>query len=632
MLGKPCRVLAAVAVAAAVPLTACSAVDAGPDPEPSADAVAAALSAGDLSDAPFADPSAAQKEFEAIVERLGDVEPTVEVSSVDSGDGDQPATATLSWSWPFTAGTWTYDSTVELSEAGDSFEASWAPSVVEPELTDGEVLDATTLEPTRGDIKGAGGQTIVTDRPVVRYGIDRSKVSKAKAVAGAKRLARLTDVDAASYAKRVAAAGDQAFVEAITYRVGDVPAKVAQGYRAVPGVLVVQGQLPLAPTRDFAAPILGSVGPVTAEMVEKNPDIYQSGDVAGLSGLQARYDEQLRGTPGVQVVAVPADDAGGQAEERTLFRQKSVDGDDLKLSLDVGLEQAAERALANVGPESALVAIKPSTGAILAAANGPGNDGYNIATYGQAAPGSTFKIATSLALLRAGDTPQTVLPCTPTITIDGKQFKNYSDYPAGGIGKIPLRLAVAYSCNTAFISQSGKLGGTKLGDAAASLGVGVDHEVGFPAYFGAVPKPESQTVQAADTIGQGQVLASPMAMATAIGSVQQGSTVVPWLVQGQQEDAPDGVAPLTAREASSLKAMLRAVVTDGSGRGLLDVPGPAIIAKTGTAEFEKDGKTLTHAWMVAAQGDLAVAVYVAQGESGSGTAGPVLEQFLRAAQ
>ena len=62
--------------------------------------------------------------------------------------------------------------------------------------------------------------------------------------------------------------------------------------------------------------------------------------------------------------------------------------------------------------------------------------------------------------------------------------------------------------------------------------------------------------------------------------------------------------------------MLRGVVTSGSGSFLADVPGPPVIAKTGTAEFEKDGKILTHAWMIAAQGDLAVAVYVDIGASG----------------
>ncbi len=78
--------------------------------------------------------------------------------------------------------------------------------------------------------------------------------------------------------------------------------------------------------------------------------------------------------------------------------------------------------------------------------------------------------------------------------------------------------------------------------------------------------------------------------------------------------------------------MLRRVVTRGTAGLLADVPGPPVLAKTGTAEFDLDGERLTHAWMVAAQGDLAVAVYVDIGTSGSGVAGPILEAFLRAAR
>jgi cell division protein FtsI/penicillin-binding protein 2 len=78
--------------------------------------------------------------------------------------------------------------------------------------------------------------------------------------------------------------------------------------------------------------------------------------------------------------------------------------------------------------------------------------------------------------------------------------------------------------------------------------------------------------------------------------------------------------------------MLRGVVTSGSGSLLADVPGPPVIAKTGTAEFERDGRLRTHAWMIAAQEDLAVAVFVDEGSSGSGTAGPILESFLRQAR
>ena len=90
---------------------------------------------------------------------------------------------------------------------------------------------------------------------------------------------------------RSQAAGDKAFVEAIVFRKDDVPLAVARAYDAIAGALAVPDDIPLAPTREFAAPILGTVGPVTAEMVEEEPDRYRVGDVAGLSGLQARYDD-----------------------------------------------------------------------------------------------------------------------------------------------------------------------------------------------------------------------------------------------------------------------------------------------------------------------------------------------------
>lgn len=574
-----------------------------------------------------ADAPTVAKEYAAVVDGMDGIAPSVEVAAVD-GDGEKP-TATLTWSWPVVDGgdPWTYDTTVALS-GGEEWAVAWAPSIVEPSLAEGETLDATTLPAERGEITGAGGEKLVTERPVVRLGIDRTKVKAAAAPASARALAELVDIEVAPFVKAVEAAGDKAFVEAITYRADDVPAPVRSGLDGIAGAHQVTGEQALAPTRDFAAPILGRVGPVTAEMVEKDPDAYRPGDVAGVSGLQARYDDQLRGTTGRAVHAVPAD--GG--EERELFLAEAAAGKPLALTLDRRLQTLAERVLGGVTPASALVAIRPSDGSIVAAANGAGTDGQNYATFGQFAPGSTFKSVTSLALLRAGLTPRTPVQCTPTVTVNGKRFKNYSDYPASALGTIPLEEAIAQSCNTALIGARAKVEDGDLADAAASLGLGIDHDLGFPAYFGAVPPPASETEGAADLIGQGKVLASPMAMATVIASVQAGTTVVPHLVDGVDVSVPSEAKPLSAAEAKQLKAMLRRVVTDGSGRGLADLPGGPVIAKTGTAEYA-DGDTIrTHAWMIAAQGDLAVAVFVETGESGSRTAGPLLEEFLRGAR
>jgi cell division protein FtsI/penicillin-binding protein 2 len=107
--------------------------------------------------------------------------------------------------------------------------------------------------------------------------------------------------------------------------------------------------------------------------------------------------------------------------------------------------------------------------------------------------------------------------------------------------------------------------------------------------------------------------------------------VVPHLL-ADYEVAPHDHTPLTDTEGEQLRTMLRGVVTDGSGAQLADVPGPPVIAKTGTAEYGNDDPLKTHAWMIAAQGDLAVAVFVNDGKSGSSTAGPLLRKFLAKAR
>ncbi|WP_017933405.1 penicillin-binding transpeptidase domain-containing protein [Nocardioides sp. Iso805N] len=554
----------------------------------------------------------AASDYQRIVAGMGGVKPQVKAVGT-----------ALRWSWPLRGGSWTY--TTKVSAKGADGPVTWSPTVVSPTLTDAKaVLKAVTEEPARGDILGAGGQPLVTSRPVVVFGIDMAQVSgRAKAVRSARRLAQRLGIDPDAYAKLVKAAGDKQFVEAITYRAGQAPVSAAQ-VATIPGARVVHTDSPLAPTKSFAAPILGAVGPVTAEMVKKDPAKYRAGDVAGISGLEARYDDQLRGTPGTIV-----DRVAGDGTVTQVFDAPPVDGRPLTTTLDLKLQNLAEKLLAGVKPASALVALRPSTGDILAAANGPGNNGLNLATYGRMPPGSTFKTVDSLAFLRAGMTPSSIVPCTNETTVDGKKFTNDSDYPAGATGNVPLSTAIANSCNTAVISQRDKVSSDALASAAASLGFGVDHDTGFPAFFGQVPPAASETEKAADMIGQGKVLASPMVMASVIGAIQAGSSTVPRLIDGT-EVKPAGRA-ITAKEDAQLKEIFRAVVTRGTGLGLADIPGKPVIAKTGTAEFDRGGKRLTHAWMIAAQGDIAVAVYVDEGVTGAQTAGPVVEGFLRGA-
>lgn len=586
--------------------------------------LAEALSNGDVGDVPFVgDDTRADRQFRRV---SGDTR-QAEVGVVAVREQDAAATATLRWSRPVGRRTWTYQTTVRLARQSGSWSVRWDPRLVEPSLERGEVMETTSVTPARGRILGTDGTALVKPRPVLRVGLDKTGLPARVALQSADRLAGLVDVTAGPFRRQVKAAGDRAFVQAIVYRRQEAPEEVLAALSGIRGGRAISDHLPLAPSRDFGDGLLGTVGPATAELVRKSRGRIRAGDQVGLSGLQARYDEQLFGTRGETVAAVDR-----QGNRRTLFRSDPTAGKDLHTTLDLRLQGLAEKLLDGVRPASALVAIEASTGHLLAVANGPGSNGYATATYGRYAPGSTFKIVSTLALLRTGLEPGSRVDCPASTVVDGKRFKNYNDYPSGALGRIRLVDAVVNSCNTAFVGQHDRLRTRRLTAAAAALGFGVDHDLGFPAYFGQVGEPGSATQLAASLIGQGTVLASPMSMATVMASVLSGGAVLPILLPDQQLDQTKPDDPLTEVEAKRLRSMLGQVVERGSGTVLRGLPGPPVIAKTGTAEFGDKPPLPTHAWMVAGQGDLAVAVFVDKGDSGSGTAGPILRRFLEGAR
>ena len=479
----------------------------------------------------------------------------------------------------------------------------------------------------RADILGADDAVLVTDRPVLRIGIDKTHVDAAAQEQSAQALAALIDIDPAVFVGRVVAAGPSAFVEGLLVR-AEANLVSADDLAAIPGAVAIEDAIPLAPTREFARQILGSVGDATAEIIAASDGAIEEGDKVGLSGLQQRYDAQLRGQEGLAVLAQPPE--GTEGESRVLWERPPTAGTPLRTTFDPTLQQRADSLLADVGPASAIVAIRPSTGEVLAVASGPGGGGLATATTGQYAPGSTFKVVSMLALLRAGATGDSPIACTPTITVDGREFENYDDYPSSALGTITLATALANSCNTAFISAHAEMKQNAIAEAAAALGLGVDADVGLPAYFGSVP-PEAETVteHAATMIGQGRVLglADGDGRGGRLGGTwRDGRPDLP--VRGRSA-GPRGGRAVQPAEADQLRAMMEGVVTDGSAAFLADVPGDPIAAKTGTAEYGSDDPPRTHAWMIAIQGDLPSPCSSRTAPSGSRTAGPLLESFLR---
>ncbi|GAA1346395.1 penicillin-binding transpeptidase domain-containing protein [Arthrobacter roseus] len=666
-MGKIRSLTAALTTAAvALSLTACT--DQGPTAQEAATGLAGALSSLDISDVPFAEgaPARPQETLEAIVGALKPLKPTVKVDSVEETE-DDTATANLSVIWDIdeTDQDWTYTTTANLTRGEEEWQVGWEPGLIVEGLAEGEVLIRKNTPADRADIFGAGGAVLVTDRPVVHVGIDKTRVEDSEAKGSATVLAKLLDMDSATYSDRVAAAGPDAFVEAIVLR-EDNREITDEQIAAIAGARAIEDTMELAPTREFARATLGSVGQATAEMIEESDGELQAGDVTGLSGLQSQYDEQLRGTPGISITALPAtpeqdgsanDEATAEeqeptsAEPRELFTKTPISGKPLKTTLDAKLQSLAEGILEQEPSATSIVTIRPSTGDILTVANGPGSKGYNTALLGQYPPGSTFKMATTLALLRHGFTPDSPTQCTESVTVDGATFKNAPTYPENAVGTVPLRSTFAHSCNTGFIAEHDTVSQQDLSQAAAAMGIGVETPgVGLPVFFGAVPAEATGTAHAASMIGQGQVLVSPFALARAAASIGAGERISPTLLAAEDKatesaapssSATPSLAPtatatpsseaapsITAEESRTLRSLMRSVVTDGGAALLAEVPGEPVLAKTGTAEFGSEDPPRTHAWIVALHGDLAVAVFVEEGEYGSTSGGPLLKEFL----
>lgn len=585
--------LLAGAVVVAVALTGCGT----PSPDAAVDDFAATLQAK-----------------EVLPELLGDLtDAPLQVSAVEWVSQDTATTATYEWTWQVEGVEWSYTTQAQFTLQDGQWNPEVEPTVVYPTASADTSFALERTQAQRGRILSTNGAVLVQARPVFVIGIDKTRLDGEQELrdAAVELATRVGYTDPASFADTVVAAGPSAFVAAITVRQQEADVWNVNELRQLPGVLVVEDELQLAPTAAFARPVLGTVGEATAEIITQSDGRVQEGDLTGIGGLQQQYDALLAGTPELVVTLAPRDE-DDNAEPVEVWHAAAVDGQDLTITLDDSAQLLAEELLADVDGVSALAAVRPSTGEVVALAS-HGTD-WNAAALGGYAPGSTFKVVTALAMLRQGLTPDSTVECAASLTVDGKEFTNAAGYEP--TGSIPLRTAFAHSCNTAFIAAG--VSASDLAAAAADLGVGIDGAWPFDYFSGEVPD-ATGTAAAAAAIGQGQVLISPLAMAGVAASVAAGHTVVPTLVVGQDTPVADG---LTQEEAAQLAELMRAVVTDGTGFALTDVADAH--AKTGTAETSDN----PHAWMIAYRDDLAVAVMVEDGSSGALDAGPLVAAFL----
>ena len=241
--------------------------------------------------------------------------------TADLGDvtvDDDGATVDWTATWDLAAAPdWSYPATLSLTEGDDDWQVVAAPTVVHPELGEGQHLVLTRALAERAPITDATGAPLFTETEVVNVGVDKAQVTDLPALAAG--LSAATGVPADEITADVTAAPDGQFVPVITLRRPDFEAIRAQVFD-LPGAVFPTSTRLLAPTSRFGLALLGRVGDATQEVLDEttgddDQPLYAAGDQLGLSGLQRAYQAQLAGTPGFTVTVQSTDESVGDAGE-----------------------------------------------------------------------------------------------------------------------------------------------------------------------------------------------------------------------------------------------------------------------------------------------------------------------------
>ena len=483
-----------------------------------------------------------------------------------------------------------------VAEIADAWAAAWSADAVSAMVSLAEPPAPRLAEQVASFRSSVGAAAVRARarRPVVEGDAARAAVDVA--------------VDLSGY-------GTWTYTTEIRLRRGDEDWRVVWSPSALHPALTAERRLALAPLVAAPGELLAADGtPLTgaavpaglaAQLVRPLRDAFAV-TLAGVTPV----DVQVIGPDGA---ATLIDSVGGRAPES------------VRTSIDLRVQAAAEAALAGVAQPAAVVAVRPSTGEVVASISNPVR-GFNRALNGRYPPGSTFKVITSTALLGSGVTADTPTTCPEVARIGGREFRNAE---GAALGDIPFRRAFYESCNTAFVQLAASLEGGLLTAAAERYGFNAAPTLEVPAETSSFPAPASVIDQASAAIGQGRVLATPLQMASVAASVASGA-VRPLTLRAVDDASavvgrtlPDGVA-------ATLQELMRLVVSEGTGTAARLGGGPPVAGKTGTAEFGTARPPRTHAWFIGFRGDLALAVVVEDGGFGGRVAAPIARSVFAA--
>jgi len=533
------------------------------------------------------------------------------------------------------------------------------------------------LRAPRGAIFDRNGVLLVDNHPsfnIVFSPLPAESLERARQVVHPEwllRVSALVESDSAAVTELVRAA-NRSGQSAVLRRNAPFPvlAAVEEARSELPGIEVLVEPIRRYPHGALAAHLLGYAGEINdRELAERSQRGYQAGDLVGRSGVERSYEEFLRGRDGAEYVVVNA--MGKRVSTLSEGPPLAPEaGHDIVLTLDLRVQQALEEAMAGV-LRGAAVAIDPRDGGILGMVSRPAFDPnefsqglsfarwrqlsgggsnplLNRAIQGAYPPGSTFKIVTMLAALRAGMSQASSRhqPCAGSYAFGGR---NFGCWKRSGHGSLDFPGALQHSCDVYFYQVGIKLGLPRLEAAARAFGLGDRTGIDLPQERkGLVPGRAwydkrwgpgrwRRGVLLNLAIGQGELLATPLQLALLAATVAgEGRPLRPHVVQSVRGAAEfHAERPVQAGVAAepvvwdAVQHGLELAVSSGTGTASR-VPEVTVAGKTGTAQNPHgDDHALFVCYAPADQPVIALAFVIENSGHGGSVAAPMAGAVLR---
>ncbi|MEV4107594.1 penicillin-binding transpeptidase domain-containing protein [Nonomuraea sp. NPDC049695] len=504
---------------------------------------------------------------------------------------------------------WEYEGMLPLHLVDGSWKVRWSPSVLHPQLKEGQRF-AVDIEPkARKPIVDRTDEPLQSATVFYSAGVYPSKIgNKAEEVAA--KLSEYTGYAQDRLLSRIRSSPPDKFVPLVTFgrsRYQSMKAKLD----TIEGIETQQQDQRVNP--EPPRQIVGSVSALTPDLEQRLGGPEKAGDSVGRTGLQQAYQDYLTGSTQTKVIIL---DLKTGKQVALLKEWQGKQNVPVKTTIDRHVQAAAEQAVADTGT-SALVAVQRDTGQILAVGAKGDMSQERHALAGKFPAGTAFSIVAADALIKRKVSPKQRLACPEERTVGGAKFQQ-AGQPTGVTTSASFQENFAKGCVTALASLARRVSAADLAASAKTFGVGQSWRLPLKSFSGSLPTLPSDAEKAKAIAGE-NVEVSPLGMALVAAAVASGTWHPPVLVTDPKSPDPTAEAvqlpqpapvPLDPEVRTALTSMMRAGAAGMSA---------------GTGKDRVYGVKATvdnqYTWFVGWRGEVAVAVlaknYDAAAEAGA---------------